>query len=186
MRTRVLATFAVVVLLLCAGAGVTVWRWRSQEKDRRDLSDLTMGSPWPRTQLLLPDDLPLDRALGEVGRDGFTVSYSVDGQPLGYAIELLDDRGEPVWSVSCGARAVVVCTDLGDGYTHVKVLDTDNSDPATIVRRRDGDRIYSATVAGDRPEWIPRLRGIVTDVHRPSDEELLEILRFDGYQTDWS
>ncbi|MEV6971170.1 hypothetical protein AB0M47_39335 [Hamadaea sp. NPDC051192] len=191
MRTRrglvILGSSVVVLLLLCGGFGAALWHWRSTEKDRIDLSDLTRRSPWPRTQLLLPDRLPLDRAMGDVGPNGLDVSYpAVDGLPLGYAIELLDERGEPVWSVSCGARAVVVCTDLGDGYTYVKVLDTDNSDPATIVRRRAGDRIYSATVSGDHPERVAELREVVTAVHQPSDEELLDILRYDGYQTDWS
>ncbi|WP_027342705.1 hypothetical protein [Hamadaea tsunoensis] len=183
---RGLVIIAVVGLLLCGGLGVTLWQWRSAEKDRRDLSDLTMLSPWPRTQLLLPDGLPLDRAMGDVGSAGLSVSYVTEDGPLAYAIEVLDDRGEPVWGVSCGARAVAVCTDLGGGYTYVKVLDTGNSDPATIVRRRDGDRIFSATLLGDHPDRVTDLRAVVTAVHQPSDAELLKILRFDGYQTDWS
>ncbi|GAA1382946.1 hypothetical protein [Catellatospora chokoriensis] len=105
---------------------------------------------------------------------------------MAYAIEVLDERGEPMWSVSRKARAVAICVDLGDAYTYVKVLDTDNSDPATIVRRLEGGRLLSASLTGDHPEYLDRLRGVVTDLHTPTDAELLSILRPDGYQTDWS
>jgi ubiquinone/menaquinone biosynthesis C-methylase UbiE len=44
---------------------------------------------------------------------------------------LADDRGEAPWLVSCNATMVVVCTDLGAGYTLVTVLDTFNSHAAT-------------------------------------------------------
>lgn len=177
----------VVLTLVCCGAALFL---RAKEKDNLDFYSLVGLSPWPYEQLLLPNELPETGAHGDVGNTGLNVTYPFDdGTPhrvVEYTIELVGDDGEPVWSVSCGARAVVVCTDLGDGYTLVKELDTDNSDPRTTVRRRAGDRVYAAAIQGDHPEDVDRLRRIITENHRPTKAELLRILRPDGYQTDWS
>lgn len=182
-----------LVFALLAGCGVAVAGVRhsfAEAKDRRDLSELTLSSPWSRDQLLLPDQLPATGAMGEVGSGGLSLTYPLDGTAasrlIEYRIEVLDEHGEPLWDVSCTAYAVVVCTELGDGYTLVRELDTGNSDPATSVRRRVGDRQFAARVLGDHSEDVPLLRSLVTHTHRPTDAELLRILRPRGYRTDWS
>jgi hypothetical protein len=191
-RARVLIAVSAALLIVgCAGLALYVRAALADSKDRRDVLDLTSAAPWPRDQLVLPDEIPGSGVTGSVGHNGLSLSYPFDGEAgvarmVRYGIEVLDERGESLWGPSCAARAVLACTDLGDGYTLMRIFDTDNSDAATSVRRRVDDQLLVATVAGVHLEDVDRLRRIVTRTHRPTDDELLRILRYDGYQTDWS
>ncbi|GAA4605466.1 hypothetical protein BJY16_005402 [Actinoplanes octamycinicus] len=184
MRTTQKWIMAVVaaVLLTCTGLGLVARHRYHEAKDRRDLLDLTIGWNRPLDELRVPDEMPADPGSGEISAYGLRLSLGI----VSYSVLLVAERGEPLWSVSCGATAVVVCTDLGDGYTLLTEFDTDNSDPATIVRRRIGDLMFEAGVPGHRPDLVDRLRGLITATHAPDDAELLRLLRSDYYQTDWS
>ncbi|MEU8813400.1 hypothetical protein [Actinoplanes sp. NPDC048796] len=188
--TKKWVTALVAAVLACAASTLLLQRSYREAKDRRDLADLTRG--WNRRldELRVPDGMPADRVAGEISAYGMTLSFPATGDTspdiIGYSVLLPDERGAPVWGVSCDATAIVVCTDLGDGYTLLQELDTDNSDPATTVRRRAGDLMVEARVPGERPDMVTRLRRIITETHVPDDAELLRLLRPDGYRTDWS
>ncbi|GAA4953159.1 hypothetical protein [Actinoplanes utahensis] len=192
MRTTTKWITAVVaaVTLACAVPALWLRHGYHEAKDRRDLMDLTRGWNRPLGDLPVPDELPADRVTGEVSAYGLRLWYPAaadpGADPIAYAVLLTDGPDEPLWTVDCDATVVVVCTDLGDGYTLLHERDTDNSDPGTTVRRRVGDLMFEARVLGDHPEMVPRLRRIITETHAPDDAELLRFLRPDGYQTDWS
>jgi hypothetical protein len=98
----------------------------------------------------------------------------------------LDERGGPEWEVSCGAVNIVTCTDVGDGTTVLAERVTGNSRARTGVYRIADGRAYVAWVEGTRPELVDRLRRAVTQLRPLSDAELLDLIRPDGYRTDWS
>jgi len=189
MRTakKWIAAGVVAVLLGCAASALLLRHGYDEAKDRRDLS-----SSWnrPLDELRVPDELPDDRVTGDISAYGMTLSFPATRDAasaiISYAVQLLDEGQGPIWSVSCDATAIVVCTDLGGGYTLLEELDTDNSDPATTVRKQVGDLMFEAHVSGGRPEMVARLRRIITETHVPDDAELLQFLRPDGYRTDWS
>ncbi|GAB3838752.1 hypothetical protein GCM10027610_043290 [Dactylosporangium cerinum] len=179
----------VVVLVLGGGGYALVRHEYRADKDRRDLADLTRGSPWPRAELRVPAELPRGGRSGHVDGGGFEVSYPVDrGGPasISYAIRRVDERGGPEWEVSCGAVNIVTCTDAGDGSTVLAERDTGNSRARTGVYRIADGRAYVAWVEGTRPELVDRLRRAVTQLRPLTDTELLDLIRPDGYRTDWS
>ncbi|MFC4063601.1 hypothetical protein [Actinoplanes subglobosus] len=188
--TRWITALVAAVLLGCTASALLVRHEYREAKDRRDLLDLTRGWDRPLDELRVPDDTPADGVTGEISAHGMTLSLPAPGEVpptmIGYAVLLLDEGGTPPWSVGCAATLIVVCTDLGDGYTLLEELDTDNSDPATTVRRQAGDLMLEARVPGRHPEMVPRLRRLITETHVPDDAELLRYLRPDGYRTDWS
>ena len=88
--------------------------------------------------------------------------------------------------VDCATPRLRTCTDLGGGSTLIVTHDTDNSDPSIALYRTDGATVRAIEVQGPDPVGVDELTAALTRAHRPSDAELLDLLRHDGYQTDWS
>ncbi|GGM19953.1 hypothetical protein GCM10011608_00700 [Micromonospora sonchi] len=189
MYRRILAV--VVVAALCTGGWIGLRIEHRITKDRRDLHDLTRRSPWPREKLLVPDDLPPDGALGWLDRNGLELVFDLaisDTRkvPLRWQLHPTGLDGTPKGDVDCVAIAVVTCADLGDGFTFAVSKQAPNSIPSTALSRVDGDRLLSVIV--QVPEYVEAdaLRPVLTRTHRPTDAELLALLRRDEYETDWS
>ncbi|MEV2238123.1 hypothetical protein [Micromonospora sp. NPDC049891] len=185
------AVAIVVLAVLGCGAWIGLRNEHRAAKDRRDLHELTMTSPWPREKLLVPDDFPPDGTLGWLDRTGLELVFELtisDNRkvPLKWKLHHAGPDGRPEDGVDCAAVAVVTCTDLGDGFTFAVSKQAPNSIPSTALLRVDGDRLLSATV--QVPEYVEAdaLRPVLTRTHRPTDDEVLAVLRRDGYQTDWS
>jgi hypothetical protein len=164
---RRLVVAAAVLAVACSGAWIGLRIEHRSTKDRLDLHELTGESPWPREDLLVPDGLPRDRALGWLDRTGLDVSFDLvipDGRKV--SVEWQMHHPEPDGTledaVNCRAVATVTCTELGDGFTFAVSKHAQNSIPSTALLWTDRDRVLSV------------------------DGELLELLRRDGYQTDWS
>lgn len=159
-------------------------------KDRRDLADLTRPSPWPREQLLVPDDLP-DEALGSLDSTGLSVAFPLttrDGRTVPVVWQMHNPLPDGMlWGgADCRAVAIVTCTDIGDGFTLVETRDTDNSDFHIAVYRFASEPITSITVQGPDRVATADLVEVLIHTHTPTDAELLDLLRPDGYQTDWT
>jgi hypothetical protein len=192
-RTRRLAVTLLVVLAACCGT----YQWLASEfrqaKDRRDLHDLTRSLLWANETLLVPDAVRHETdAMAWADAGSFTVTFRKGpevghhGPMIEYAIHRKEgDGSEPLDVVSCGATNIVTCTDLGHGLRQVVTHDTDNSDPALALYQDAGSRLI--TVRGyDGPVDVSLLRDVLDHTHRPTDDELLSLLRPPGYQTDWS
>ncbi|GAB3247087.1 hypothetical protein RMN56_26905 [Micromonospora halotolerans] len=183
----------IALVLLVAGAlgyaGLRIAYHRA--KDQRDVVSLTGLSPWPREQLLIPDGSARPGNVAWVDRGGVEVAYQLDtgdGRtvPVVWGLRVPQpDTGLPE-GVDCGSPRLRTCTDLGGGETLIVSHETDNSDPATALYRADGGRVRAVEVQGPDPVEVAALRAALDRVHRPTDAELLELLRHEGYRTDWS
>lgn len=173
-RLTLLGVLAVVV-----GACLWVRTEYVESKDRRDLYDLTAGAPWPRTELLVPDDMTGDDAMGSMDNHGFTV---IAGQ-VEYRMIAPFPNGDIFDGENC-RRAMrnltYACTDLGDGFMKVEKLDTFNSDPSLGVDLYREDRVFLARTITPGAAEADRLRGLLTRAHTPSDEEFLRLMRGPG------
>ncbi|WP_433916369.1 hypothetical protein [Streptomyces sp. NBC_01744] len=191
-RTRRLAVALLVVLAACWGT----YQWLASEfrqaKDRRDLHNLTRSLPWANETLLVPDAVRHETdAMAWANAGSFKVTFRKGPQVGGhgpmieYAMHRKEEDGsEPVDVVSCGATKIVTCTDLGHGLRQVVTHDTDSSDPALALYQDAGSLLI--TVRGyDGPLDVSLLRDVLAHTHRPTDDELLSLLRPPGYQTDW-
>ncbi|WP_157563184.1 hypothetical protein [Micromonospora chokoriensis] len=183
---------AAVLLLVVGGIGYAGLRIEHHHaKNQRDLADLTRLSPWPRDQLLIPDDVTGPGTVGWLERGGLDIAYQLrtaDGRtvPVLWRLRVPQPaRGLPA-GVDCGSPRVRTCTDLSGGSTLIVTHDTDNSDPSIALYRTDGAKVRAIEVQGPDPVGVDELTAALTRVHRPSDAELLDLLRHDGYQTDWS
>jgi hypothetical protein len=182
---------AVAVVVVCSAGWIGVRTEHRNAKDRRDLLELTSSSPWSRTDLIVPDGLPPGgRALGWLDRTGLDVAFDLaaDGRkvPVKWQLHHPEPDGTLTDAVDCAATATVTCTDLGDGFTFAVSKQAQNSIPSTALLRSGGDRVLSVTV--QTPEYVraDALRSVLTRTHHPTDAELLDLLRHDGHQTDWS
>ena len=189
MHRSLIVVAAVVVV--CAGAWTGLRSQLLDSKDRRDLHDLTRSSPWPREELLVPDRLPPDGAVGWLDRTGFDVSFDLalghgPEVPVSWRLHRPHPDGRLEDGVDCRAVDIVTCTELGDGYVFAVTRQTHNSTPSTALYRFTPDRVLSVTVQVPRHVAADVLRPALTDTHRPTDEELLDLLRRPGHQTDWS
>jgi hypothetical protein len=190
---RLLAGLVVLgLVLLCSVAWILLTVEHGNAKDRRDLSDLTRNSPWPHEQLLVPDGVSFDDSSAWLERTGLKVAYDLrlsGGRKV--PVVWQQHHPEPDGSLpdgeDCRAVAILTCTDLGGGFTLIVTHKTGNSTPhVALYRRGPGDRIISVTVQGPDAVGAGDLRPALTHVHHPTDAELLGLLRFPGYQTDWS
>jgi hypothetical protein len=102
-----------------------------------------------------------------------------------YAIHQLTEDNSLEDIFGCGARKVRTCTSLGSDLTKVVTHDTDNSDPSLGLYRHLGNRVISVTGYGGDTD-VDQLVHVLDHTHRPTDAELLRLLRPPGYQTDWS
>ncbi|MFG1888896.1 hypothetical protein ACGFIR_13610 [Micromonospora sp. NPDC049051] len=191
LRLRLPLLVLALLVLVCAGGYAVLRSAYHDEKDRRDLSDLTRSSPWPPDDLLIPDDLPRSGTLGWLDRLGLDIAYGLrtrDGRtvPVVWQQHHPAPDGSLADGVDCDVRTIYVCTDAGDGLTLVVTRDTDNSDPATALYLFGADQVLSVSVQGPDPVTVDDLRAPLTRTHHPSDDELLALLRRPGYQTDWS
>lgn len=181
----------VVALVACAGVGIGLRGEYLAAKDRRDLHDLTLSSPWPREELLVPDVLPADRATGWLDRTGLGAAFDLPvggGRVVPVVWQQHHPRpdGRLEDGVDCGAVVVVTCTELGDGYLFAVTHQTHNSTPSTALYRFADDRVLSVTVQVPEHVGAEELRPALARTHRPTDDELLDLLRHSGYRTDWS
>ncbi|MEU8421112.1 hypothetical protein AB0C15_09585 [Micromonospora sp. NPDC048835] len=183
---------AAVLLLVVGGIGYAGLRTAYHNaKDQRDLADLTRSSPWPRDQLLIPDDVTRPGTVGWLDRGGLDIAYplrTADGRkvPVLWRLGVPQPASGLPDGVDCDTPLLRTCTDLGGGSTLVVTHDTDNSDPSIALYRADGARVRAIEVQGPDPVGVDELATALTRVHGPSDAELLDLLRRDGYQTDWS
>lgn len=187
MYRRVVALAVLAVVVVCSGAGIALHSEYRSEKDGGDLADLTFTSPWPREQLLVPDDLPARPMQGRLDRTGLELDFDLsvaDGRKVPVAWRLDDPEADD--GVDCAAVATITCTDLGDGFTFAVAKQASAGIPYTALVRNEGDRLL--TVIVEEPVYVAAdaLRPVLTNTHRPTDAELLKLLRPDGYQTDWS
>ncbi|MEU8156144.1 hypothetical protein AB0B94_21025 [Micromonospora sp. NPDC048986] len=191
MSRRSLVLIA-VVLLAVGGIGYAGLRPAyHQAKDRRDLADLTRSAPWPRDQLLLPDGATGPGVVGWLERGGLDVAYplrTADGRavPVLWRLRVPQPTSGLPDGVDCGSPRLRTCTDLGGGSTLIVTHETDNSDASVALYRADGARVRAIEVQGPDPVGVDELTAALTHVHRPGDAELLDLLRHDGYHTDWS
>ncbi|WP_370943100.1 hypothetical protein AB5J62_28965 [Amycolatopsis sp. cg5] len=181
-KRALVAAGALIAVAAFAAAGISS---HLREKDRRDLHDLTRSSPWPRAELLVPDGMP--HSTGSIDNQGFALSFDLNGVPFNYAIRKLERENTFAFSggVDCGATAVVRCTDLGDGFIRMDAPKIGEGQASVNLYRPAGDRIFGVQAFGTTAD-VTALKGMLTRLHRPSDEELLDLIRPDGYQTDWS
>ncbi|RKN21405.1 hypothetical protein D7147_11660 [Micromonospora musae] len=194
MRLPRRLTLVVLALLVLGGAGYAGLRTAyHRAKDERDLIDLTRQSPWPREQLLIPDAVarPGKRNVAWLHRGGLEIAYDLDvghGRtvPVVWGLHVPQPGTGLPEGVDCGSPLLRTCTDLGGGETLIVTRRTDNSDPSTGLYRTDANRSRAVEVQGPDPVEVDVLRAALDRVHRPTDAELLELLRHDGYQTDWS
>ncbi|MFJ9683824.1 hypothetical protein ACIRP2_38355 [Streptomyces sp. NPDC101194] len=192
-RTRRSAVTLLVVLAACWGTCQWLASEFRQAKDRRDLHDLARSLPWANETLLVPDAVRHETdAMAWANTGSFKVTFR-KGPEVGHQGPMIEytmhrkeeDGSEPPDVVSCGATNIVTCTGLGHGLRQVVTHDTDNSDPALALYQDVGSRLI--TVRGyDGPVDVSLLRDVLAHTHRPTDDELLSLLRPPGYQTDWS
>ncbi|MFI8437329.1 hypothetical protein ACIGJO_27025 [Streptomyces sp. NPDC079020] len=180
-----------VVLLVVLAAGWGTYQWLASEfrqaKDRQDFHDFTRSLPWATETLLVPDAVRDESdAMAWAGAGSFKVTFRKGPQVGGhgpmieYAMHRKEgDGSEPFDVVSCGATNIVTCTDLGHGLRRVVTHDTDNSDPGLALYQDAGSRLI--TVRGyDGPVDVGFLRDVLAHTHRPTDDELLSLLRPPG------
>ncbi|WP_327040569.1 hypothetical protein OG400_23435 [Micromonospora ureilytica] len=181
-----------VLLLVVGGIGYAGLRVEYHHaKDQRDLADLTRSSPWSRDQLLIPDDVTRPGTVGWLDRGGLDIAYSLrtaDGRavPVLWRLRVPQPASGLPDGVDCTTPRLRTCTDLGGGSTLIVTHDTDNSDPSIALYRTEGATVQAIEVQGPDPVEVDELTAALTHAHRPSDAELLDLLRHDGYQTDWS
>ncbi|MET8307369.1 hypothetical protein [Micromonospora sp. NPDC005173] len=181
-----------LVLIVVGGLGYAGLRTAYHHaKDQRDLADLTRTSPWPREQLLVPDGVTRPGTVGWLERGGLDIAYplrTADGRavPVLWRLRVPQPATGLPDGVDCDTPRLRTCTDLGGRGTLIVTHQTDNSDPSTAVYRTDGGRVRAIEVQGPDPVEVDDLIAALTRVHPPSDVELLDLLRHDGYQTDWS
>ncbi|WP_328654197.1 hypothetical protein OG598_10255 [Micromonospora sp. NBC_00330] len=181
-----------VVLLVVGGIGYAGLRTAYHHaKDQRDLADLTRSSPWSRDQLLIPDDVTRAGAVAWLERGGLDIAYplrTADGRavPVLWRLRVPHPASGLPDGVDCGSPRLRTCTDLGGGSTLIVTHETDNSDPSIALYRTEGATVRAIEVQGPDPVGVDELTAALTHAHRPSDAELLDLLRHDGYHTDWS
>lgn len=182
-----------VVVLAALGWGAYAWLDSSFQdtKDRRDLSSLTGLLPWDHDELRVPDaTLREDDADATAGKLSFSVIYRMgpdteDGPVIHYERHHVTDGNTFEDIAGCGASAIRTCTTVGDAETLAITYDTGNSDPGLALYRDLGNLVVS--VSGQPGAVDSRLlRHVMDHTHRPTEAELLELLRPPGYQTDWS
>ncbi|MEU4481762.1 hypothetical protein AB0F68_27415 [Micromonospora sp. NPDC023966] len=182
----------VLVLLVVGGLGYAGLRAAyHRAKDQRDVISLTGGSPWPREQLLIPDGTARPGNVAWLDRGGLEVAYDLgvgDGRsvPVMWGLRVPQPETGLPEGVDCGSPRLRTCTDLGAGETLIVTRKTDNSSPSTALYRADGGRVRAVEVQGPDPVEVGTLRAALDRLHRPTDAELLELLRHEGYRTDWS
>ncbi|MFW5418879.1 hypothetical protein J0910_19880 [Nocardiopsis sp. CNT-189] len=182
-RRRALLAGALALVVLGA------WQWAAEHRaqDRRDLRDLTSVLPWEPGELLVPDAASAEEdAMGWAEPRAFTVVYRAgpetgDGPMIDYTLYDPSGPGEAEYGPWCGAVEVRSCTDLGGGLVEAVTRDTANSDPALALHRDLGDRAVTVT-AYDGEADTAFLRDVLEQVHTPTEDELLELLRRDGYR----
>ncbi|NES13666.1 MULTISPECIES: hypothetical protein [Micromonospora] len=191
MRRRL--ALVALVLLVVGGIGYAGLRaaYHRAAKDQRDVAALTGSSPWPREQLLIPDGSARPGNVAFVSDDGLEVAYHLDpgdgrSVPVLWGLRVPQPRTGLPEGVDCGSPRLRTCTDLGGGELLMVTRKTDNSNPSTALYRADGGRVRSVEVQGPDPVEVDALRAALDRVHRPTDAELLELLRHEGYRTDWS
>ncbi|MFE9957472.1 hypothetical protein [Micromonospora sp. NPDC005299] len=181
-----------LVLLVAAGLGYAGLRVAyHRAKDQRDLVSLTGLSPWPREQLLIPDGSARPGNVAWLDRGGLEVAHDLDAGdgrtvPVVWGLRVPQPGTGLPEGVDCGSSRLRTCTDLGDGELLIVTHRTDNSSPSTALYRTDGARVRAVEVQGPDPVGVDTLRAALDRVHRPTDAELLELLRHEGYRTDWS
>ncbi|MCG5471239.1 hypothetical protein LADH09A_005223 [Micromonospora sp. LAH09] len=181
-----------LVLLVVGGIGYAGLRTASHRaRDQRDLADLTRSSPWPREHLLIPDGVTRPGTVGWLDHGGLDIAYplrTADGRavPVLWRLRVPQPATGLPDGVDCDTPRLRTCTDLGGGRTLVVTHQTDNSDPSSALYRTDGARVRAIEVQGPDPVAVEELNAALSRVHPPSDAELLDLLRRDGHQTDWS
>ncbi|MGC4814340.1 hypothetical protein ACLQ29_27740 [Micromonospora sp. DT228] len=191
MSRRRIILVALVLLVVCGVGYAGLRSAYHDDKDQRDLADLTRSSPWPREHLLIPDDVTRPGTVGWVDRGGLNIAYALrtaDGRsvPVLWRLRVPQPATGLPEGVDCAVPRLRTCTDLGDGRTLVVTHDTDNSDPSIALYRADGATVRAIEVQGPDPVGVDDLSAALTRVHPPTEAELLDLLRHDGYQTDWS
>jgi hypothetical protein len=188
---RRLAVVALVLLVVGALGYAGLRAAYHRHTDQRDILDLTRESPWPREHLLIPDGSARPGNVAWLDRGGLEVAYDLDtgdGRrvPVLWGLRVPQPGTVLPEGVDCGSPRLRTCTDLGGGETLIVTHDTDNSDPATALYRADGARVRAVEVQGPDRVEVEALRAALDRVHRPTDAELLDLLRREGYRTDWS
>jgi len=181
------AVLAGVLVLVVLGA----WQWaaaeRREARDRRDLEELTAALPWEPGELLVPDAASAEEdAMGWAEARAFTVVYragpeSGDGPMIDYTLYDPAGPGEAEHGPWCGAVEARGCTDLGGGLTGSVTRGAAGGDAALALHRDLGDRAVTVTAYDGRADTA-LLRDVLEHLRTPTEDELLELLRRDGYR----